>query len=327
MSTYNRIRQILFLASISATICIGFSESYVNIPSTKIHRRCSKSFCYSCTDKKRSFKYGFALIRGGGFVRSTVVKSISAATEAVCEKENIASQILSNFKAQYKDRIRADQSFLKKSILEIFVATGTQFLAELNRRGRDGLLLEIDFVFAGVLTAVVGKYYSMWRVAPTVSDTIQKMVDNTDEGFWGSVPTNAFQRDRDISYVHRCAAIVAPMPTLFRAGVLASSIGYGITSILIAFRSILLPEYIAQTQNVNIFSAMWYTGAFMAVVSNLRYQLLQGLIEPIFIDKPLKKYPKVRALLIFILRWANGLLGSILAISGMKALGLQKLKS
>ena len=65
----------------------------------------------------------------------------------------------------------------------------------------------------------------------------------------------------------------------------------------------------------------------MAVASNLRYQVLSGIIEPRFVDTMLRQWPKMRALVTFAIRLANGLLGSTLAIAGMKWLGLQKLKS
>jgi len=40
---------------------------------------------------------------------------------------------------------------------KVLLAAGTQFMAELNRRGTTNIITEIDFVVAGVLTAVAGK--------------------------------------------------------------------------------------------------------------------------------------------------------------------------
>lgn len=232
----------------------------------------------------------------------------------------------------YQQRVAADSSFPQKCITEILLAAGTQMTAEWNRRGAFGLRNEIDFVVAGVLTACYGKFYSMWRVAPTRQSKTLNNDAATDATVFGiSVPTNAFQPTlldgTTVPTVNqRLLSLIAPIPALFRAGCIASLVGYGLTGCLITFRSLLVPSYVAATRNVNILYASLYTGAFMAIVSNLRYQVLSGIIEPKFVDRYLGKWPPVHAAASFLVRLANGLLGSTLAISGMKALGLQQLK-
>jgi Protein RETICULATA-related len=179
----------------------------------------------------------------------------------------------------------------------------------------------------------------MWRVAKTLEDTNADNLKNATQSNGSSdpiligklpVPTNAFQTYMmdgvtRPTLLQRGGSFLAPVFPLFRAGVITSAVGYGLVDLLIRLRSVLLPSYTAATQPVNVLYASVYTGCFMAVVSNIRYQLLQGLVEPL-LDKALARFPLIRKAVIFIVRWMNGLLGSVLAITGMRACGLQKLK-
>lgn len=233
----------------------------------------------------------------------------------------------------------------------MIIAASTQYLAEVSRRGQHRIVPEIDFVFAGILTAVFGKYYAMWKVARTQNEKGGD-APGAAASWRDRVPTNAFQPTLLDGHTpptlsSRFLAFLLPMPQLFRAGVIASTIGYGFTSGMIRMRSILIPNHVAATQPVSVPLAAVYTGVFMAFVSNIRYQLLQGVVEPYLIDgaflkietlllnkgEPLDeesgsiKYTRqLKKLAIVSVRWANGILGSWIAIGGMRACGLQKLK-
>lgn len=245
------------------------------------------------------------------------------------ENWNQLAGLVDKISQQYKVRIAADKNFFRKSLTEVFLAATTQLGAEVNRRGIGGLLTEIDFVIAGLFTAIIGKYYSMWRVAPTIESEIaitKRVYKKTVSIGNMNVPNNAFQMDYRYTLKERVMAFILPVPSLFKAGVIASSIGYGFTALLVAIRSLFIPSYVAATVNVNVLHASIYTGAFMALVSNIRYQILQGIIEPIVIEKLFAKLPAIKAIAYFGVRLANGLLGSTIAIAGMKFFGLQKLK-
>ena len=191
----------------------------------------------------------------------------------------------------------------------------------------------------------------MWRVARTVdahhtkssdamesnsndSTTSIKVIDDWRD----KVPTNAFQPTlfdghTSPSLSSRILAFILPMPQLFRAGVIASTIGYGLTSILIRARSLLAPQYRVVTEPVPVVLAALYTGLFMAFVSNIRYQILQGIVEPFLFSMTEKLSNRIGSwvtvvgkLAVLFVRYANGVLGSWIAIGGMRAVGLQKLK-
>ena len=270
--------------------------------------------------------------RGGG-------SDIRDTTKSISNSKSKSSRMLQTIARQYQSRIAADPKFFQKSIAEVILAAGTQLFAEYNRRGSQRILPELDFVIAGLLTAVAGKYYSMWRVAPTASTSSthhnDKDKDKNRKDDNCNVPTNAFQatlpNGTTPTLSNRLLAFILPIPSLFRAGVIASGIGYGLTSLLVTLRSLIFPTYVPATIPVNVLHACLYTGAFMAVVSNIRYQVLQGVVEPVLIGGLLGRkrgrgWEGVKNGVIVGVRLANGIWGSCLAIAGMKAFGLQRLK-
>jgi Protein RETICULATA-related len=248
-------------------------------------------------------------------------------------------------KVGWEARINADPNFAFKSSAEVALAALTQLSAEWNRRGGHRMLPEIDFVMGGVITAIAGKYFAMWRVAPTSScataaaaststGALSQSRPNEPRIFGMAVPTNVFQpymmdgTTRPTS-AQRCASLLAPVVPLFRAGVASSAVGYGLTYLFVRLRELAAPSYVSVTQHMNVLHASIYTGAFLATVSNVRYQVLQGVVEP-WVVKLCDSWgglARLRNAIIFAIRIANGMLGSLLAITGMRWLGLQRLKS
>lgn len=161
--------------------------------------------------------------------------------------------------------------------------------AELQRRGVSGAWLEVDYVMAGILTAVAGKTYAAYRVAPT------KAVEGSDEPGGGggggggggkgrgvprwiaTAPTNAFQLGQ-YTLAQRLGAFVAPAPRLFTSGCACGLAGYSFAALLSQLRA-LAGAGPSLAPAVPILPATLYTGIFLVIVSNLSLQFLQGVIE------------------------------------------------
>ncbi|GMH75737.1 hypothetical protein TrST_g3070 [Triparma strigata] len=189
-------------------------------------------------------------------------------------------------------------NFPLKSLSELSLAVLLQLLAEYKiRSGLPGILLAFDYVLASVLTACAGKYYSMLRTASSSSST------------WLS----------PLPLLPRLRLFLLTSQNLFSFGFLAGLTGYTLTTFITLFRSKILHQTIS-LKIVNPFHAAIYTGAFMAIVSNIRYTILQIKVEP-FIEEYFSG--KVMKGIIFGVRCANGFAGSWVAIWGMRYFNIQ----
>lgn len=65
-------------------------------------------------------------------------------------------------------------------------------------------------------------------------------------------------------------------------------------------------------------------GVYMAISSNMRYQVLAGIVEERGIEKFLGGSPQVCKILTFIARTGNTYLGSLLWVDFLRLTGLQK---
>ncbi|GMH53096.1 hypothetical protein TrRE_jg11849 [Triparma retinervis] len=81
--------------------------------------------------------------------------------------------------------------------------------------------------------------------------------------------------------------------------------------------------FVSPVVGIHPLAAGIYTGSFMALVSNIRYNLLQHVMEP-FIETKISGWSMRTA--VFVVRALNGFLGSYLAITGMRLVGLQRVK-
>ncbi|KAK7341086.1 hypothetical protein VNO80_24010 [Phaseolus coccineus] len=231
----------------------------------------------------------------------------------------------------FKERLLADDLFLAKVAMECGVGIFTKTAAELEKR-RENFSKELDFVCADVIMALVADFMLVWLPAPTVSlrPPLAVSAGIITKLFYGC-PENAFQvalAGTSYTLIQRIGAIVRNGAKLFAVGTSASLIGTGVTNALINARKVVdksfAAEAEAEAESVPIISTSVAYGVYMSVSSNLRYQVLAGVIEQRILEPLLHQHKLVLSAICFAVRTGNTFLGSLLWVDYARWVGVQK---
>ncbi|KAM0954167.1 hypothetical protein DsansV1_C01g0008101 [Dioscorea sansibarensis] len=227
----------------------------------------------------------------------------------------------------FKERLLADDIFLAKVAMECGVGIFTKTAAEWERR-REKFVEELDFVFADVVMAIIADFMLVWLPAPTVplKPPLAFSAGPISKFFYGC-PDNAFQvalAGTSYSFLQRFGAIVQNGAKLFIVGTSASLIGTGITNVLINARKALDKDFAEEAEHVPVLSTSAAYGVYMAVSSNLRYQIVAGVIEQRILEPLLHNQKLLLSALCFAVRTGNTFLGSLLWVDYARWTGIQK---
>ncbi|XP_042473233.1 protein RETICULATA-RELATED 4, chloroplastic-like [Zingiber officinale] len=229
----------------------------------------------------------------------------------------------------FKERLLADDLFLAKLAMECGVGIFAKTAAEWERR-RENFVKELDFVICDVVMAIVADFMLVWLPAPTVSIRAPLQLNTGPiTKFFYSCPDNAFQIalvGTSYSLLQRVGAIVRNGSKLFVVGTSASLIGTGVTNALIKARQRINKDVAVETEDVPIVSTSVAYGVYMAISSNLRYQLLAGVIEQRILEPFLHNNKLALSALCFAVRTGNTILGSLLWVDYARWVGVQKSK-
>ncbi|XP_027163226.1 protein RETICULATA-RELATED 4, chloroplastic-like [Coffea eugenioides] len=227
----------------------------------------------------------------------------------------------------FKERLLADDLFLTKVGIECGVGIFTKTAAELKKR-REKFSKELDFVFADVVMALVADFMLVWLPAPTVSlrPPLAVSAGRIKKFFYGC-PDNAFQvalAGTSYTLLQRFGAIVRNGAELFCVGTSASLIGTGITNLLINARKAVDKNFAAEAEDLPILSTCTAYGVYMAVSSNLRYQILAGIIEQRILEPLLHNRKLALSAICFVVRTGNTFLGSLMWVDYARWVGVQR---
>ncbi|KAF3437344.1 hypothetical protein FNV43_RR20097 [Rhamnella rubrinervis] len=229
----------------------------------------------------------------------------------------------------FKERLLADDLFLTKVGIECGVGIFTKTAAELEKR-KENFRKELDFVFADVVMAIIADFMLVWLPAPTVSlRPPLKVSAGPLATFFYGCPENAFQvalAGTSFSLLQRMGAIVRNGAKLFAVGTGASLVGTGITNALINARKVVDKSFAGEAEDVPILSTSVAYGVYMAVSSNLRYQILAGIIEQRILEPLLHQHKLILSAICFAVRTGNTFLGSLMWVDYARWTGIQKIR-
>ncbi|KAJ6895708.1 hypothetical protein NC651_022047 [Populus alba x Populus x berolinensis] len=227
----------------------------------------------------------------------------------------------------FRERLLADDLFFAKVGMECFVGMFTKTAAEYERR-RENFFNELEVVFADVVMAIIADFMLVYLPAPTVS-LRPPLAGNAGSiaKFLHNCPDNAFQvalAGTSYSLLQRLGAIARNGAKLFAVGTASSLVGTAVTNALINARKAVDKSATVEVENVPVVSTSVGYGVYMAVSSNLRYQILAGVIEQRILEPMLHKHKIMLSALSFAVRTGNTFLGSLLWVDYARMIGIQK---
>ncbi|XAR60355.1 hypothetical protein NMG60_11033698 [Bertholletia excelsa] len=227
----------------------------------------------------------------------------------------------------FKERLLADDLFLAKVAMECGVGIFTKTAAEYERR-RENFFKELEIVFADVVMAIIADFMLVYLPAPTVSLRSPVAINaGPIAKFFYHCPDNAFQvalAGSSYSFLQRIGAIVRNGAKLFAVGTTSSLVGTVITNALINAKKAVDKSAADEVENVPVLATSVAYGVYMAVSSNLRYQVLAGVIEQRILEPLLHQHKLMLTALCFAFRTGNTFLGSLLWVDYARWVGIQK---
>ncbi|CAM6112647.1 unnamed protein product [Calypogeia fissa] len=230
----------------------------------------------------------------------------------------------------FRERLLADDLFLTKVGIECGVGLFTKTAAEYERR-RENFSKELDFVIADVIMALVADFMLVWLPAPTVS--LQPALAKNANAllrYFANCPDNAFQvalKGTSYSTLQRVGAIVRNGSKLLVVGTSASFLGTAATNGLIKLRNTVDKSIVEKEKSeevdVPILETSLAYGVYMAISSNLRYQILAGVVEQRVLEPLLGRRKLALSAASFAVRTGNTFLGSLLWVDYARWVGVQ----
>ncbi|KAL5763868.1 hypothetical protein ACOSP7_016233 [Xanthoceras sorbifolium] len=234
---------------------------------------------------------------------------------------------LMKYCSMLRNRMLADPSFLFKVGTEIVIDSCCATFAEVQKRGKD-FWSEFELYLADLLVGVVVDIALVGMLAPYArigQSSVSSGLFGRVQHACASLPSSVFEAERPgcrFSVQQRIA-------TYFYKGVLYGSVGFGCgligqgiaNMVMTAKRSIKKSEEDIPVPPLLQSAALW--GVFLAVSSNTRYQIINGLEQLVEASALAKQVPPVAMAFTVGVRFANNIYGGMQFVDWAKWSGVQ----
>ncbi|XP_057807978.1 protein RETICULATA, chloroplastic-like [Salvia miltiorrhiza] len=226
-----------------------------------------------------------------------------------------------------RNRMLADPSFLFKIGTEIVIDSCCATFAEVKKRGKD-FWAEFELYTADLLVGVVVNVALVGMLAPYARigqlSASQGLLGRMQRGY-AALPSSVFEAERPGSRF----SINQRIATYFYKGILYGLVGFGCgivgqgiaNLIMTAKRSIKKSEDDIPVPPLLKSAAVW--GVFLAVSSNTRYQIINGLERIVEASPMARKVPPVAMAFTVGVRFANNVYGGMQFVDWARLAGAQ----
>lgn len=244
------------------------------------------------------------------------------------QKGPLSAFVKSN--AMLRNRLLADPAFLFKVFTEIAIDSGCATFAEVQKRGKDfwnefelylsdlGVGIVLDIALVGMLAPYVsfGRATTGVGSRARLSRAIQALPSSI---FEAARPGRAFSVDqRVLAFVYKAVQYGV-------AGFSCGVVGQGIASSIMTLKRKYRPagEHEEEVAVPPIFESAALWGVFMAISSNTRYQIINGL-ERVVESSPIsRRVPPVALAFTVGIRFANNIYGGMQFVDWARLAGVQ----
>ncbi|CAL8165376.1 unnamed protein product [Prunus armeniaca] len=226
-----------------------------------------------------------------------------------------------------RDRMLADPSFLFKIGTEIVIDSCCATFAEVQKRGKD-FWAEFELYVADLLVGVVVNVALVGMLAPYArigQPSLSKGFLGRLQHSYGALPSSVFEAERP-----GCRySVNQRIATYFFKGILYGSVGFGCgiigqgiaNLIMTAKRSVKKSEEDIPVPPLIKSAVLW--GVFLAVSSNTRYQIINGLERLVESSPMAKQIPPVALAFTVGVRFANNIYGGMQFVDWARWSGVQ----